>query len=146
MVQVMVQQALPYRRKTSMRAKEFINEGIRGREGSLIDDVASALPATFAIPSLQNQDPYLQYRFGIALAKAKGSSTHDIPPFEAESAWGENAIIVAYDPESEKMIDQALKDVGAGSKRLISTPKSEEGKTVQTVSPVARPKKNRYGI
>lgn len=129
-----------------MRAKEFITEQTTGREGSLIDDVAAALPATFVIPSLQNQDPYLQYRFGIALAKAKGSITHDIPAFSPKSAWGENAIVVAYDNESELMIDQALKDVNAGSKKLISTPKSQETETVNKTSPVAKPKKNRYGI
>lgn len=126
-----------------MRIKEFITES---GEGSLQDTVASALPATYAIPSLQNQDPYLQYRFGVALAKARGSVAQDTPEFDTESAWGENAIIVAYDNESKIMIDQALKDTGSGAKKLISTDKSEESKTVNRVSPVAGAKKNRFGI
>ena len=126
-----------------MRAKEFITES---GEGSLLDTVAASLPATYAIPSLQNQDPYLQYRFGLALAKAKGSKSQDVPDFATASAWGENAIIIAYDNESEIMIDQALKDVNAGSKKLISSPKSEETKSVSTVSPVAKPKRNRFGV
>ena len=129
-----------------MRAKEFINEG---RTGSIQDDVADALPSTFAISALQNQDPYKQYRFGVALAKAKGSSKSDgIPSFEPRTAWGENAIVVAYDNESELMIDQALKDVGlgSGSKKLISTPRSEEAKDVNKNSSVAKPKKNKYGV
>lgn len=126
-----------------MRAKEFI---IEGREGSMQDDVAAALPSTFSIPSLQNQDPYLQYRFGVALAKAKGSQNHDTPPFAPRSDWGENAIVVAYDKESELMIDQALRDTGSGSKKLISTPKSEEAKDVSVKSPVSKTKRNRYGV
>lgn len=126
-----------------MRAKEFITES---GEGSLVDTVAAALPSTFVIPSLQNQDPYLQYRFGVALAAAKGSSSHDVPEFASRSAWGENAVVVTYDKESEMMIDQALKDIGAGSKKIISTPKSEEVPAVNTSSPVSKPKRNRYGV
>ena len=52
-----------------MRAHEFISEG---RIGSIAPDVARALPATYVIPELPNQDPYLQYRFGVAMASAKG--------------------------------------------------------------------------
>lgn len=126
-----------------MRAKEFITES---GEGSLQDTVAAALPSTFVIPSLPNQDPYLQYRFGVALAKAKGSAQHDVPEFAARSAWGENAIVVAYDKESEIMIDQALKDMTAGSKKMISTPRSEEIKSVNISSPVAKTKRNKYGV
>ena len=54
-----------------MRAREFINEG---KTGSLQDDVAKALPSTYAIPELKNQDPYLQYRFSVAIAGAKGAA------------------------------------------------------------------------
>lgn len=126
-----------------MRAKEFINEG---KTGSIQDDVADAMPATYAIPALQNQDPYLQYRFGVALAAAKGSSAENVEPFAPRTAWGENAIVVAYDDESEKMIDQALKATHSGAKRMISTKKSSESADVNKISSVAKPKRNKYGI
>ena len=128
-----------------MRIHEIIRES---REGSIQDDVADALPSTYAIPQLQNQDPYKQYRFGVALAAAKGSSRDQTEPFEPRTSWGENQIVVGGDPESEKMIDQALKAVGlnSGSKRQISTPKSTEASDVSKVSPVAKPKRNRYGV
>ena len=126
-----------------MRAREFINES---REGSIQDDVADALPSTFAIPALQNQDPYLQYRFGMALASAGGNKSVDRSHFSPNTPWGENAIVVAYDNESEKMIDQAAKEVNAGAVNLISTPKSTEVKTVNKTSPVAKPKRNKYGV
>ena len=128
-----------------MRAKEFITES---GENSIQDTVADALPATFTIAALQNQDPYKQYRFGVALAQARGSKPQDVPNFEPRTAWGENAIVVAYDNESELMVDQALKAVGlgSGSKKMISTPRSEESKDINKVSAVSKPKKNKYGV
>jgi len=126
-----------------MRAKEFINEA---RDGSIQDDVADALPSTFVIPSLQNQDPYKQYRFGVALAQASGSKHQEGPDFAPRTAWGENAVVVAYDDESVEMINQAAKKVGAGAVNLISTPRSEEAKDINKTSSVAKPKRNKYGV
>jgi hypothetical protein len=121
-----------------MRAKEFIQES---RVGSMQDDVADALPATYVIPKLQNQDPYKQYRFGVAIAAAKGrKDPNDVgQDFQASSPWGENQIIVSYSNTIDDYIDDALKLVGLSSsdKKLISTPTSEESKDVDTRSPVA---------
>ena len=120
-----------------MRAYEFITEG---RTGSLAPDVAEALPATYVIPELPNQDPYLQYRFGVALAAAKGAKQRagdDIPPFTKTSAWGENQIVIGYmDPDTGDYIDDALKQMGLHGKKMISTPTSEEAKDVDKTSPV----------
>lgn len=113
-----------------------------GRTGSLQDDVARALPATYSIPKLKNQDPYKQYRFGVAIAAAKGRSARikdgESSEFEPESAWGENEIIVSYDPHIADWIDDALRMVGLTSsdKKLISTPTSEEATDVAKNSPV----------
>jgi hypothetical protein len=124
-----------------MRAREFITEGqVEGLQA----DVAAALPATYSIPALQNQDPYLQYRFGVALAATKGKYgseqagedvRHDMDP---RTAWGENQIIVSYDPHIADWIDAALKEVGLSpsDKKLISTPNSEEQKDTGIRSPV----------
>jgi len=120
-----------------MRAHEFISEG---RTGSLAPDVADALPATYVIPELPNQDPYLQYRFGVAMAAAKGASeraSDGIPPFSKSSAWGENQIVIGYmDPKTGEYIDDALKQMGLHGKKMISTPTSEEATDVDLVSPV----------
>lgn len=119
-----------------MRASEFINEG---RTGSLQPDVAAALPATYAIPELPNQDPYLQYRFGVAIAGAKGAKkrTEDgVPQFVEQSAWGENEIIVSYGMDLDGIIDDALKSMGMSGKKRLSTVKSEETKDVSKNSPV----------
>ena len=54
-----------------MRAREFVSEG---RTGTITRDVGLALPGAFKIPALQNNDPYKQYRFGVAIAGAKGAA------------------------------------------------------------------------
>lgn len=131
-----------------MRAKEFINEG---REGSLEDDVAEALPAAYVIPDLPNQDAYKQYRFGLALAGArsvKQRKEEGFNDFSTASKWGENAIVVSYSNTTHQIIDQALKDVGLSpsSKKQITSHGSNEVKDVNKQSPVAQPKRNKYGV
>ena len=119
-----------------MRAYEFITEG---RTGSLQNDVAKALPATYAIPELKNQDPYLQYRFSVAIAGAKGAKKRQedkVPEFNRESPWGENEIVVSFDPNSEEWLNDALQQMGIKSKKRLSTLKSEEASDVSNVSPV----------
>ena len=119
-----------------MRAREFIVE----QHGGMQDDVARALPATYAIPALQNQDPYKQYRFGVAIAGAKGrKSDTNTPKMEKETSWGENQIVVSFANTIDEYIDDALKAVGLGpgDKKLISTPKSEESQSVNKTSPVS---------
>lgn len=124
-----------------MRAREFVTET---RTGSIQDDVACALPATYVLTKLQNQDPYLQYRFGVAIAQAKGrrgrnqAGEPDRHPFAPRSTWGENQIVVSYDPNIEEWIDEALREIGQSpsDKRLISTMRSEETDDVGKVSPI----------
>lgn len=124
-----------------MRAREFVSEA---KEARLQDAVSKALPATYSIPALQNQDPYLQYRFGVALAQTKGrlgseQSGEDIRhSMTPRSAWGENQVIVSYDPNIDDWIDAALKEVGLSprDKQRISTPASEESSDTGSISPV----------
>ena len=121
-----------------MRASEFITEG---RTGSLQPDVAAALPATYAITSLPNQDPYLQYRFGVAIAGAKGRKQREqdgVPEFSKESPFRGNEVVVSFDPHIEEWLDDALTQMGMKSSdaKLLSTVKSEEAKDVPTQSPV----------
>lgn len=125
-----------------MRAREFITESTTG---SLQDGIARALPSTYAIPKLQNQDPYLQYRFGVALAATKGKIHGSEQPGEdvrhhmaPRSAWGENMIVVSYDPKIGDWIDAALSEIGLNpsDKTLISTPESDEARDTRKNSPI----------
>jgi len=121
-----------------MRAKEFITE----QHGTLAQDVSRALPGTYAIPGLPNNDFYQQYRFGVAMADARGHierEKDDVDPFEfnSDTAWGENMIVSTYMGDNiAKDIDYAMKKVGVSGKKLISTPKSEEATDVIKSSPI----------
>ena len=122
-----------------MRAREFVTEG---RVGSITTDVGRALPGAFKIPALKNQDPYLQYRFGVAIAGAKGAAQRakdNVPPFDGkESVFGENEIIISYDPHVVDYIHDALRAMGMPPSDAvqIGTMKSEEATDVDKTSPV----------
>jgi hypothetical protein len=112
-----------------------------GRTGSITRDVGLALPGAFKIPALKNQDPYLQYRFGVAIAGAKGAAQRaqdDVPAFEPESVFGENEIVVSYDPHVEVYIRDALRsmDLPASDAVRIGTQASEEAPDVDKTSPI----------
>ena len=122
-----------------MRAREFVTEG---RTGTIQQDVGRALPGAFKIPALKNQDPYLQYRFGVAIAGAKGAAQRaqdDVPEFDGkESVFGENEIVVSYDPHVVDYIHDALRAMGMPPSDAvqIGTMASEEALDVDKISPV----------
>lgn len=119
-----------------MRAREFITES---GTGHLLPDQADAMPATYVIPELPNQDPYLQYRFGVALAGAKGREMREkdgVSSMTRASAFGENEIVVSYGHDVGPYIDDALKQMGLSGKKMISTPTSIETSDVGKTSPV----------
>ena len=84
----------------------------------------------------------MQYRFGVALAGAKGAEQRkkdDVPSYSRESAWGENEVIISYagGGMEEKFIDEALKELGLSTaKKQITTSKSEEPTSTQKDSPL----------
>jgi len=124
-----------------MRAREFIVEVATGRTGSLQQDIALALPGAWKIPALKNQDPYLQYRFGVAIAGAKGAKQRakdGVPPFEKDNIFGENEFVVSYDPKTGEYIRDALHSMGMSSSDAIqvATMASEEMPDVDKRSPV----------
>lgn len=122
-----------------MRAKEFISEAARI---ALSQEVARAMPGTYTISGLPNSDFYKQYRFGVAMAGARGQIEReqdgiDAYKFEKETPWGENMIVSSYmDGEIEKDIDYAMKEIGVSGKKRISTPGSEESLDVDKTSPL----------
>ena len=124
-----------------MRANEFIVEDDLGRTGSITQDVALALPGAFKIPKLKNSDPYWQYRFGVAIAGAKGAAQRKkdgVPDYTKDNIFGEDETIVSYDPNVEQWIDDALVSMGMSPKDCvrIATQASEEMPDVVKISPV----------
>lgn len=112
-----------------MRAREFITESY----GSIQPEVQHTLPAAWVIDKLKNSDFYMQYRFGVSLAGAKGKKQREkdnVPEFATETPWGENEVIVSYagtDPLQE-YLDDALRQMGLqpSDAKLVTTTKSEE--------------------
>ena len=119
-----------------MRAREFI---VESSTEHLLPDQADALPATYVIPELPNQDPYLQYRFGVALAGAKGREMREkdgVSSMTRTSAFGEKEVVVSYGHDVGPYIDDALKQMGMSGKKMISTPTSKETSDVGKTSPI----------
>lgn len=122
-----------------MRAREFITEAT----GSILPDVQRTLPAAWVIDKLQNNDFYSQYRFGVALAGAKGRAQREkdnVPPYDKESTWGENEVVVSYaGVDALKMyLDDALRQMNLppSAAKLVSTKKSEEPTDTGIKSPI----------
>jgi hypothetical protein len=127
-----------------MRAKEFLPETkLHGTFGKVEKNVSDSLPGAFVQRELRNTDPYMQYRYGLALAGARAKEEHDID-FEQESVWAENLAIVPFSVEDEETIRLADKMMGVKATRIASSQSTETN--VNSVSPVANPKRNKYGI
>jgi hypothetical protein len=125
-----------------MRAKEFITEQRLDQVHDGLDVVAKSLPQAFVITDLKNQDFYDLYRFGVAIADVRGNEgdAKDInkykPEFRAESSWGENEIIVSYDPTIEDVVSKALKKVNKSGKKQVADFPSEEMDDTTKTSPM----------
>ena len=133
-----------------MRAKEFIieagqwNTKVHGRPGKIHSDLADTLPTTYVQRQLRNTDPYMQMRYGVALAAALAHKEGDVE-FDQETAWAENVTQVLYAPEEQEAVKLASKMMGVKPTK-IANHRSEEPKHVGKESPVAKIKKNRYGV
>ena len=117
-----------------MRASEFM---IESASGKINTEVSDTLPATFKLPGFPNQDAYMQYRFGVAMAAAKHNKASNEPnEFNPESAFGRDQTVVCYTPADEEAMDAGLALMHRGGAVPISTSKSEEPNSVKKVSPV----------
>ena len=122
-----------------MRAREFLRE-----EKNLPPEYADPMRYTYVIPGLSAADPYRNYRFGVALARARsdaGADDHSTDPYKPawspETAFGEHGVVVGMNSSIEQVIDQALAMTDTpGGKKLVSTAPSTEPDFVDKVSPV----------
>ena len=135
-----------------MKIRDIINEQQRepkltGKSKKLPPRITDPMPATFIQKQLRNTDPYMQYRYGIAVAAAKamadGHLTND--DFEQESEYAENLTQVAYTKEEEEIVTLASRLMGVIPMQITSS-KSTETADVNNSSPVSKPKRNKYGV
>jgi hypothetical protein len=129
-----------------MRAKEFIPEGAKshGSFKGIGADVDAALPGVWVQRQLRNTDPYMQYRYGLAVAAARAEKAGEVD-FEQESGWAENLTIVGFTPEDEEVVKLADKLMGVKGTRVADSA-SRESKGTETQSVVSKSKRNKYGI
>jgi hypothetical protein len=116
-----------------MRAKEFIHESAKG----FSPRKSSTMVTTFAFPTMPSNNPYKAYRFGMAMAN------HEIK--DKVGPVDEYAVISAYTPEEEEIINKAIAKTG-DKKVLVADRGSNEPDSTYKTSPVAHPKKNKYGV
>lgn len=120
-----------------MRAKEFISE-----QRHLAPEQEKPLRHTYIIPGLSAADPYRNYRFGVAIARARSDYKKDdinpeIPAWSAETAFGEHGVVVGMNKGIEQVIDAALRMTKTpGGRRLVSSPESDEPDFVSDQSPI----------
>lgn len=120
-----------------MRAREFVTE-----QRELPKEIADPLRYTYVIPGLSAADPYNNYRFGVALARARSDAVDDgvnsfRPEWSAETAFGEHGVVVGMTAGIAKVIDRALDMTNTpGGKRMVSSPESQEPALVNPQSPL----------
>jgi hypothetical protein len=122
-----------------MRSKEFLPEGGPPKtHGTFVDldaELNNPSPGVWVQRQLRNTDPYMQYRYGLALAAARATEAGHVD-FKQESAWAENIGIVTYTAEDEKTIKLADKIMGVSGDQIASQ-NSKEAPGANTASPVA---------
>jgi hypothetical protein len=134
-----------------MKIKDIIVEdsdhvGDSGKGGmkDIEPDQKAAMTNAQTFPSLNMStgSAYMNYRMGIALAGAP-----DYPTKMAADNWiGGDPLLAPYTDVEQEMVNAAAQAVGAGTSQKWSGDRSKEIPTTHKQSPVAKPKKNKYGV
>jgi len=117
------------------------------RIGSIQHEVGDSLPYAYAIPALNSSNAYDQYKFGVALASARGKKSREadnIIPFNSENRklqqdWADNEVVISFDPHIDELINDALNAIGKNgpnAKHIIGVKGSKESPDVISKSPV----------
>jgi len=124
-----------------MRAKEFISEAkfgtasdIHANPKKLAKSHYSAIKGAISMPDIsqnkQSGSPYMQWRFGIAMAGAPDFPT---PP---AGAFAGDPLLATYTDVDLEIINAAAKFVGAGAVNKLTDNRSTEADYVHKTSPV----------
>ena len=127
-----------------MRLKELLNdinlEEAKQTREPLRKSAKNAIPDMNSYDYLDNNShPYMSYRFGVALA---GSPDNEMTP---HGPIGSNFTIVDYTDADDKIRKGAERNLGIKSSRSTGRG-SKEVDDVNKISPVAKPKRNQYGV
>jgi hypothetical protein len=109
-------------------------------ESKLRKGTRNGLPNVQTYPKLDNNaNPYLAYRFGIELA---GSPDRDV---DQRGPIGSEFTTIGYSDADQAIIDHAAKKFGLNRKTHGGKGSAELDST-SVISPVAKPKRNKYGV
>lgn len=125
-----------------MRAHEFITERKEGRLTKRQQQPTKGLN-TYSDAEMWNSD-YTLYRLGLAVACTDGKTA---PDMDMKSWIGKKKSTHPYTPEEQEMLILAYKAAGANYTDINKGDmESKELDSTEVVSPVAQPKRNRYGV
>jgi hypothetical protein len=119
---------------------EFHNSSSNGYGSSknvLSPEMQAAMPGAMGIKGMPNPF-YDLYRLGVAIAGGDRNESGD-------AHIGQDPMIIPYTKIEHQNAEKHAKKLGFKPK-MISTPGSDEPKHITSVSPVNKPKKNKYGI
>ena len=105
--------------------------------GELSDEASAAMPGAFSVETLPS-DFYGVYRLGMGLAAGDRN-------IAAADNIGKHPFFMPFAPEEHARFDKEIKRQGHKTK-LRTSHDSLELSTVNQVSPVNKPKPNKYGI
>lgn len=122
-----------------MKIYEIINEG--GNK-PLPKTAKVGLKGAVTTPDANNNagDAYKSYRFGLALAGAPDY------PTKATNDIGGDPLLTTYTDEEWEMVRYAGKQANVGPLKRISSNRSQEMPDTYKTAPVAKIKKNKYGV
>jgi hypothetical protein len=107
------------------------------KRGELSDEANAAMPGAFSVETLPS-DFYGIYRLGMGLAAGDRN-------IAAADNIGKHPFFMPFAPEEHARFDKEIKRQGHKTK-LRTTKDSLELSTVNQISPVNKPKPNKYGI
>lgn len=122
-----------------MRAKEFIDESRKPLRKSVEQSMPNLTSSGFLD---NNAQPYLAYRFGVALA-----ASPDMTGFDDKGPMGSDFTMVDYSDGDTEIRKVAAKRMGIKFDRGTGKGSNElPDSVINKQSPVAKPKKNKYGV
>lgn len=127
-----------------MKVYEIINEAkIKQAKMTKRQNQSTRGVHTFSDAERANSD-YVQFRVGMAVACTDGKTVPDIDP----KSWiGKKKASFPYTQQEADMLKMAYKAAGAKYDDLNhGNMNSDELETVNKTSPVAKPKRNKYGV
>jgi hypothetical protein len=113
--------------------------GTTKKSGKMHDHFKSSIKGMHTYPG--NHTYYDMYRFGVDMA----GSPDDYNTYDPASPIANQLVTLSYSDADQKIIDKSKKKMGFKSKKLTPNDSKEPSDTSNT-SPVAKVKRNKYGV